>query len=255
MPHTILRQVDQQVLSLTLNRPQKKNALTCEMYQSLNAALQSASNDPRIRVVVLQGSESCFCAGNDLHDFLDAGALERDHPAVQFLHTLSRFNKPLLAAAAGPAIGIGATLLLHCDLVYLANNCTLQMPFIDLALVPEAASSLLLPRITGHLRATEMLLLGCKIDAEQACHWGLANGVMAPQALNQQVQAIAIELAAKPPHAVLQTKALLKRHLVDEIEDTIERELAAFSLALQSEECRSAIAAFFEQKSASSQPD
>jgi len=250
MPHTILCQHDQQVLILTLNRPQKKNALTGEMYQALNASLQTATNDPDTRAVLLQGSETCFCAGNDLHDFLDADALDRDHPAVQFLHTLSRFNKPLLAAAAGPAIGIGATILLHCDLVYLADNCTLQMPFIDLALVPEAAASLLLPRLTGHPRAAEMLLLGHKIGAVQACQWGLANGMMAPSALNRQVQVIAAELAGKPPKAVLQTKALLKRHLFDEIEDTIERELTAFSQSLQSEECRAAIAAFFEQRTA-----
>jgi len=248
MTSSILRQLDQQVLILTLNRPAKKNALTGAMYRELNTALQTASNDPHIRAVVLQGNAGCFCAGNDLHDFLDAGALVSEHPGVRFLHTLNRFNKPLLAAAAGPAIGIGATLLLHCDLVYVGSNVLLSMPFINLALVPEAAASLLLPRVVGYQRAAELLLLGSSINAQQAVQWGLANAVMEPERLNQQVLEIAARLANQPAKAVLQTKALLKRHLLDEQEDTIERELSAFRQALQSEECRSAIAAFFEQK-------
>ncbi|MGL4892457.1 MAG: enoyl-CoA hydratase-related protein, partial [Aeromonas veronii] len=167
------------LLTLTLNRPDKRNALNTEIYKQLVAALREAAADEEVHVLLLQGQQDCFTAGNDLADFMGKSALEPDDPILQFLHTLADFPKPVIAAVGGPTVGIGTTILLHCDLVYLADNARLQLPFVELGLVPEFASSLLLPRLVGHLKAAELLLLAEAMDAEEALRLGLANKVVA----------------------------------------------------------------------------
>lgn len=242
MALTILAEQQDGLLILTLNRPGKRNALNTEMYQSLNAALQQASQDDSVHVVLLQGQSDCFTAGNDLADFMGKTSLAADDPILQFLHTLADFSKPVIAAVAGPAVGIGTTMLLHCDLVYLGDNARLQLPFVELGLVPEFASSLLLPRAVGHLKAAELLLLAEAIDATEALHLGLANRVVAADALLALAREQGLKLASKPPKALQKSKALLKQELRQAVHFVIDLEARAFSLALQGEEAQERIA-------------
>ncbi|KUE81060.1 enoyl-CoA hydratase [Aeromonas schubertii] len=242
MEQVIKRHCQEGVLTLTLTRPEKRNALNTRMYQELTLSLQGAKEDEAIRVVLLQGDEHCFTAGNDLADFLGKESLGEDDPILIFLHTLADFPKPVVVAAAGPAVGIGTTLLLHCDLVCLADNARLCLPFVDLGLVPEFASSLLLPRAVGHLRASELLLLGAPFGAAEAQAMGLANRVVPASELLATARALATALAAKPPRALQQSKALLKQELRQAVHFTIDMEARAFALALQGEEAQQRIA-------------
>ncbi|MBZ6070790.1 enoyl-CoA hydratase-related protein [Aeromonas schubertii] len=242
MEQVIKRHCQEGVLTLTLTRPEKRNALNTRMYQELTLSLQGAKEDEAIRVVLLQGDEHCFTAGNDLADFLGKESLGEDDPILTFLHTLADFPKPVVVAAAGPAVGIGTTLLLHCDLVCLADNARLCLPFVDLGLVPEFASSLLLPRAVGHLRASELLLLGAPFGAAEAQAMGLANRVVPATELLATARALATALAAKPPRALQQSKALLKQELRQAVHFTIDMEARAFALALQGEEAQQRIA-------------
>lgn len=243
MEQAIRQQCQDGILTLTLDRAAKRNALNSAMYQTLAEALAAAAHDDTVRVVLLQGSEECFTAGNDLGDFIGKQSLSEDDPVLRFLHTLAGFPKPVVAAAAGAAVGIGTTLLLHCDLVCLADNTRLCLPFIDLGLVPEFSSSLLLPRAVGHLRASELLLLGEPFDAQQALAMGLANRVVPAQALLQEAATLAAKLAAKPPRALQQSKALLKQELRQAVHFTIDTEARAFAIALQGDEAQTRIAA------------
>lgn len=230
------------LLTLTLNRPDKRNALNTEMYLALTAALRQATQDDAVHALLIQGQSDCFTAGNDLADFMGKNTLEADDPILQFLHTLADFPKPVIAAVAGPAVGIGTTLLLHCDLVYLADNARLQLPFVELGLVPEFASSLLLPRAVGHLKAAELLLLAEAIDAGEALRLGLANRVVAADALLALAREQGLKLADKPPKALQKSKALLKQELKQAVHFVIDLEARAFSLALQGEEAQQRIA-------------
>ena len=242
MALTILAEQQDGLLLLTLNRPDKRNALNTEMYQALTEAFQQAAQDERVHVVVLQGQQECFTAGNDLADFMGKSSLDADDPILQFLHTLADFPKPVIAAVGGPAVGIGTTLLLHCDLVYLGENARLQLPFVELGLVPEFASSLLLPRAVGHLKAAELLLLAEAIDAPEALRLGLANRVLEAAELLPFARAQGLKLAAKAPKALQKSKALLKQELRQAVHFVIDLEARAFSLALQGEEAQSRIA-------------
>lgn len=242
MAPTILVEQQDGLLTLTLNRPDKRNALDTGMYQALTAALQQASHDESVHVVLLQGQATCFTAGNDLADFMGKTTLEADDPILQFLHAFADFPKPVIAAVAGPAVGIGTTLLLHCDLVYLADNARLQLPFVELGLVPEFASSLLLPRAIGHLKAAELLLLAEAMDAGEALRLGLANRVVAAEELLGLARETGLRLAAKPPKALQKSKALLKQELRQAVHFVIDMEARAFSQALQGEEAQSRIA-------------
>jgi enoyl-CoA hydratase/carnithine racemase len=230
------------LLTLTLNRPAKRNALNTEMYLALTAALRQATQNDTVHVLLIQGQCDCFTAGNDLADFMGKSSLDADDPILQFLHTLADFPKPVIAAVGGPAVGIGTTLLLHCDLVYLADNARLQLPFVELGLVPEFASSLLLPRLVGHLKAAELLLLAEAIDAEEALRLGLANKVVAADTLLTFAREQGLKLAAKPPKALQKSKALLKQELKQAVHFVIDLEARAFSLALQGEEAQQRIA-------------
>jgi enoyl-CoA hydratase/carnithine racemase len=198
------------VTRIRFNRPDKKNAITAAMYAALADALDRAAADPAIRVVTISGEGDIFTSGNDLKDFMAAPPLDLDQPVFRFLTAISHFPKPIVAGVAGAAIGVGTTLLLHCDLVVAAPNASFSLPFVDLALVPEAASSLLLPRLVGPHRAARHLLLGDPFDADTAFAYGLVTEIAATAELEDRVAAIAERLAAKPPEAVRLTKALLK---------------------------------------------
>jgi len=244
---SVIAVTEQGVLTLTLARPEKKNALSATMYQQLSAALTQASNDDSIRVVLLSGSDNCFCAGNDLVDFLAGGSLNHEHPTVQFLHILSQFDKPLIAAVAGLAIGIGTTALLHCDLVYATADARFQLPFTALGLCPEAASSLLLPRLIGYQRAAQYLLLGEAFDGEQALQMGLVNQLATADALLALAQQKARQLAALPAQAVQQSKRLLKQPMQQQVQHVLHQELAEFEQLLHSADCKAALNRFFSR--------
>ncbi|MCS4307507.1 enoyl-CoA hydratase/carnithine racemase [Rheinheimera pacifica] len=243
----ITQQITQGVLQLSLNRPHKKNALSQQMYRDLNQALMQAATDPAVKVVLLQGSADCFSAGNDLQDFIGAGELNSQHPTVQFLYILAQFSKPVVAAVAGLAIGIGTTVLLHCDLVYAADSAHFQLPFTQLGLCPEAGSSVLLPNLAGYQRAAQYLLLGEAFGATEAVQIGLVNQVVT----NTEVAALALEkavkLAALPADAVQSSKALLKRNTLPLTLETIATELVQFQRLLNTNESQQRISAFFKR--------
>ena len=238
------------VCELRLNRPDKRNALTLAMYGELAAALAEADRDPQVRAVLLSGAGACFTAGNDLKDLLAGPAFDApDHPTVRFVHALPAFQKPLLAAVHGPTVGIGVTMLLHCDLVLAARRSTrLTMPFVQLGLVPEAASSLLLPRRVGPQRAAELLLLGESLDAPTAQAWGLVNRVVDDEGLMEEARTLAGALAERPPEAVRRTKQLLRLDPGGQIRARMDAEVAEFTACLAGEEFAAAARAFFEKR-------
>lgn len=234
---------DDAVMVLTLNRPDKRNALTQQMYSALCQALNQAEQDESIHVVLLQGDADCFTAGNDLNDFLSNGPLTDDTPVIQFLHLLPALTKPLVAAVSGAAVGIGTTVLLHCDLVYASSSSRFQLPFVNLGLVPEAGSSVLLPALCGYPRAAELLMLGEPFDAETALQLGLINAVTGPEQVLELARQKARALAARPPKALMATKALLKQSRPANLASAMAAELECFSRHLASEETRAVIAA------------
>jgi enoyl-CoA hydratase/carnithine racemase len=246
----IIATTDGRVRTVVINRPEKKNALTVLMYRRLADELANAAQDPAIRVVVITGVDGVFTAGNDLADFQKASDDEPTTFVNPFLAALPVFPKPLLAGVNGLAVGIGTTMLLHCDLVYASSEAVFSMPFAPLGLTPEAGSSLLLPRVAGLQRATELLLLGERFDAERAKEAGLVNEVVAPDQLGQRVASRAEDLAALPPAAVRQTKALIRQDLIDHVKEVMEREGTVFMERLVSPESAEAFAAFFEKRAA-----
>ena len=234
------------VLHLALARPEKKNALTRAMYAGLAEALTEAEGDKEARAVVISGEGGTFTAGNDLFDFMMDPPRDETSPVFQFLHAAVGFAKPLIAAVEGVAIGIGTTLLLHCDLAYAAPSARFKMPFTDLGLVPEAGSSLLIPRLAGGVRASELLLMGDVFDAETAREIGLVNAVVDDPLRHAMERAQA--LALKPPAAVRQSKALMRAPLQERVLQTIREEAALFIGRLQSEEAQEAFTAFMEKR-------
>lgn len=230
------------VIRIHLNRPAKKNALTQEMYQIMSDTLRSANEREDIAAVVISGEGDLFCAGNDLGDFLRHGELKSDSPVFQFLHTISDVDVTVVAAVQGAAIGIGTTLLLHCDLVYAAEGTTFVMPFVDMGLVPEAGSSQLVPLLCGHAKAAELLLLGAPFDAQKAYELNIVNQVVPANALTNTVERVAEELAKKPIKSLRLSKKLLKVQ-PEPIKGRIERELKDFLVVLASDETQKIIAA------------
>jgi enoyl-CoA hydratase/carnithine racemase len=242
------------IRTLVINRPDKKNAITAAMYASLAADLTAARQDDTVGAVVITGAGAAFTAGNDLRDFLENPPTGLDSPVFQFLHALVEFDKPLVAAVRGVAVGIGTTMLLHCDLVYVAPSARFHMPFVDLGLVPEAASTLLLPRLVGHRRAAQWLLLAEPFDAAAAVEAGLANAIVPDDAVLAHAEAQAEALAAKPRSAVRQTKRLMHADR-EEVLAAMHREAERFHAALRSNEARAAFQAFFSgQKNTPSSP-
>lgn len=251
MSHHILTTTHDAVLRIQINRPDKKNALTLAMYDAMTAALLAAEADPAVRVILFAGADTCFTAGNDLADFLNNPPSGEDSPVFRFLKTLLAAQKPVLAAVHGVAVGIGTTMLLHCDLVWAGPSARFQVPFVNLGLTPEAASSLILPQLMGHRRAAELLLLGETFDAEAALAVGLVNGLRADSELDAYVLHKAQVLAAKPPTAVRLSKQLMKRWPADAVRQAMSAEGEIFIARLHSPEAREAMTAFFERR----QPD
>jgi enoyl-CoA hydratase/carnithine racemase len=237
------------ICEVQLNRPEKRNAITFAMYGALTEALNEARADDGVRVVLLSGAGASFTAGNDLNDFLAQPELGDENDGFRFLRLLPSFPKVLIGAVHGQTVGIGVTMLLHCDLVVAARGTQLIMPFVKLGLVPEAASSLLLPRAVGYHRAAELLLLGKPLDAEAALGLGLVNRLTDEQNLMQEARELARAIAQQPPGAVLATKRLLKSETGSATE-RVEEELELFREQLGSEEFKTAAQAFFAKTKA-----
>ncbi|MCG5072810.1 enoyl-CoA hydratase [Paraburkholderia tagetis] len=248
MSNEILIARENGVLTITINRPERKNALTPAMYQAMAEALASAQEDAAVRAVLLRGHAEIFTAGNDIEDFLKSPPTGGDSPVIHFLRTISTFEKPLVAAVAGAAIGVGTTLLLHCDMVYVADTARFAMPFAQLGLCPEAASSLLLPRVAGYQGAAEKLLLGETFDAAEAHRMGFVNRVLPAAELDAFVSAQLAKLVALPAASLRVTKALMKRASEHEIKTQISEESVHFGTRLLAPEAREAFTAFLEKR-------
>lgn len=227
------------VLHIYLNRPDKKNALTQAMYTALAEALQNASDDDSIHSVLITGGND-FSAGNDLNDFLKNPTEILTSPLGDFIQSLANCTKPVVAAVNGFAVGIGTTMLLHCDLVYCTVHTTFMLPFVNLGLVPEFGSTLLLPRLAGNQLAAELLMLGEPFNAEKAQRAGLINGICEPEKLQQHTEIIAKKLAAKPVKALQQTKRLLRQD-GEPLNERISREAKIFNELLPSNEAITAM--------------
>ncbi len=244
----VLQQVESGVMTLTLNRLDKKNSFTAAMYAELAEALRGAADDAAVRVVLFQGHETIFSAGNDIGDFLNKPPSTPDSPVFRFLNAIATFPKPLLAAVCGPAVGIGTTMLLHCDLVYAGDNAMFSMPFVNLGLCPEAASSLLVPRLMGYQRAAEVLLMGDPFMAEAALEVGLVNRVVPPTEANALAQQQARRLATKPLSSVIETKRLLKASKTPAVLERMREEGAIFGRMLQEPAAKEAFSAFLDKR-------
>jgi len=244
----ILSHLENGVLTLTLNRVEKKNSLTSTMYAELAQALDSAQTDTQTKVVLMQGHETVFSAGNDIADFLKQPASGEDSPVFRFLRGLALFPKPLIASVCGPAVGIGTTLLFHCDLVYAGDNAAFSMPFVNLGLCPEAGSSLLAVQLMGHQRAAEALLLGEPFMAETALEMGLVSRVLPPTEVNAYAQQQARKLAAKPLSSLMETKRLMKAGLTPQVLESIKQEAVVFGRMLKEPAAIEAFSAFMEKR-------
>ncbi|MDR7306006.1 enoyl-CoA hydratase [Rhodoferax saidenbachensis] len=236
------------ITTITLNRVEKKNSFTQAMYATCADALDAARDDVAVRVVVFQGDVTVFSAGNDIADFLSAAPKSNDAPVFRFLRALAAFPKPIVAAVCGPAVGIGTTMLFHCDLVYAGDNAAFSMPFVNLGLCPEAASSLLVPQMMGYHRAAEALLMGEPFMAEAALEVGLANRVVPPTEANGIAQAQARKLAAKPLTSLVETKRLLKKGQMAQVLERIDEEAESFGRLLQAPAAKEAFSAFMEKR-------
>ena len=246
MDEHIKAERDGAVVCVTLTRAEKKNALTNAMYDRLIEEFARAERDETIGAIVLRGQDGVFTAGNDLKDFLAAAANPSSFSAGRFVHALANFDKPLVAAIEGAAVGIGCTLCFHCDLVYAAPSARFQMPFVNLGLVAEAGSSLLAPLRFGRAKASEFLLLGETFDAAEAWRLGLVNAVVEADSLYSHASARAKALAAKPRGALLATRGLMRGDTAA-LNARIDEELKLFAQALTSPEARNAISAFLQK--------
>lgn len=242
----VLSQLDNAILTLTLNRPEKQNAITRDMYQFMADQLREANGDFGIRAAVITQEGPHFTAGNDLYDFLNAPPLEPGSPVMQFLEQIHTFSKPLLAAVSGNAVGIGTTMLMHCDIVVASPTTKFSMPFVNLGLVPEAGSSILFPRLAGYQRASQIFLTGEPFSSEFAKEIGLIAEVHDnPKA---RIGEFAAKIVTQPPNAVIQTKALLKSEMHDKVSAVMIAEGELFQMALQSDEAREAFMNFLSKK-------
>jgi len=240
------------VATIEIARPEKKNALTVAMYQAMADALNAAREDAAVRAVLISGQPGIFTSGNDIEDFMSRppgqGSDALDSPVFRFMRALLECDKPVVAAVTGAAIGIGTTMLLHCDLVYVADDARLAMPFVSLGLVPEFASSLLVPQLMGHRRAAEKLLLGDPFTAEQAVECAIANAVLPAGEVLNHARRIAERFNALPPGAVREAKQLLRAPQREAVLSTIRAEGALFSQRLRSPEAVEAFQAFFQKR-------
>ena len=236
------------VATVTFNRVDKKNSITRDMYAAMAEALEAAQADAGVRVVVFQGDVAIFSAGNDIGDFLQQPPATQDSPVFRFLRGIATFPKPVIAAVCGPAVGIGTTMLFHCDLVYAGDNAAFSMPFVNLGLCPEAASSLLVPQMLGYHRAAEALLLGEPFMAEAALEVGLVNRVVPPTECNGVAQTVARKLAAKPLSSLIETKCLMKGGQSALVAQRMAEEGASFGRMLGEPAAKEAFTAFLEKR-------
>ena len=236
------------VRKIRMNRPEKKNALTLAMYEAMAGAIEDAGKTDGVKCLIIAGAPDLFCAGNDLNDFIimaRSGAL--GEPIVRFLHTLARCEKPIVAAVSGAAVGVGTTMLLHCDQVIASDSAVLLTPFVSLGLLPEAGSSLIAPRLMGHTRAFSLLVMGKPLTADEARSAGIINTVVPAAELDGQALAVAREIAALPTESVIAARRLM-RGSVEEIIARIDAEVEAFKTRLASPEAQKALAAFLDRK-------
>jgi len=236
------------VRKIRMNRPEKKNALTLAMYEAMAAAIEGAGTDTSVRCLLIAGAPDIFCAGNDLNDFVAmarTGAL--GNPIVRFLHALARCEKPLVAAVGGAAVGIGTTMLLHCDQVIASDSAVFLTPFVSLGLLPEAGSSLIAPRLMGNARAFSLLVMGKSLSAEAAKSVGIINAIVPAADLNAQALAAARDIAALPAESVSAARRLMRGN-VEEIVARIDEEVEAFKTRLASPEAKAALAMFLNRK-------
>ncbi|WP_057832879.1 enoyl-CoA hydratase-related protein [Colwellia sp. TT2012] len=245
MSNLILTTEKQGVFTITLNRTDKKNALTNKMYQQLCQHFAYAEQTSSIHCLVIQGNDNCFCAGNDLHDFLQCSA-DDDLAALKFVKVLSEFTKPLIAGVAGVAVGIGTTLLLHCDMVIVANNSKFKLPFTQLGLCPEAGSSLLLTQKVGQNKAFELMVLGQSFNAEQALSYGIANQICQPSELIALTAEIAQAIAKLPVESVMTSRRLIRQGNQLALRQVISDESQAFVRLVNTDECKNILAQFFK---------
>lgn len=238
------------IMHIQLNRPERKNALSLEMYQKLGDSIRAGNEDSQVRVILLSGAEGNFTSGNDLGDFAKhKGNLDpEENPTPKFMRALLNCDKPVVAAVQGPAVGIGTTMLLHCDLVYAGESAYFQLPFARLGLCPEFASSVVLPRLTGHQKAAELLYFSEPFSAETAREVGIANQVLPDDQLMSTVMERCQTLTRQPASGLRATKQLLKQDIRQEVFDVMEREQEHFKRGLQSAEFGEAIAAFAEKR-------
>jgi enoyl-CoA hydratase/carnithine racemase len=248
MPEIIVTD-DGPIRTVRMNRPEKKNALTATMYQAMATALEEAAGIPAIRCVLIAGAPDAFCAGNDINEFMRAA--EADHalsrPSMKLLHALPRCEKPIVAAVQGVAVGIGTTMLLHCDHVVAATDARFSTPSARLGILPEAASTLIAPRLMGHARAFSLLVMGRPLDADSAKAAGLVNAIVAPADVEAEALKAAQEIANLPPEAVAIARRLMRGN-IDEIVARIDEEAALFRERIASPEARAAFAAFLARK-------
>ncbi len=236
------------VRTLEINRPEKKNALTFAMYDAMTDQLNAAAVDRSIRSVLITGQPGVFTSGNDLQDFLEHPPSGEDSSVVRFMRALLACEKPVVAAVTGTAVGIGVTMLLHCDLVYVSEDAHLALPFVTLALVPEFAISLLLPRLIGHVQAAEKLLLGEPFTGAEAVAMGIANAALPAAHVPTHARSMAERFNALPPEAVRESKRLMRAPMKEGIAHAIKSENAAFFQRLRSPEAKEAFAAFLQKR-------
>jgi enoyl-CoA hydratase/carnithine racemase len=244
----IITEHSEGILRVALNRPTKRNAMTSSMYVTLAEVFTDAANDERTRVVLWRGAGDSFCAGNDIEDFLKNPPGPRESPQARLMNALVDFDKPIVVAVQGAAIGSGTTMLMHCDFVYADESARFRMPFIELAVVPEFASSCSVPARIGHLRAAELILLGLPFDAKRAAELGLVTQLVSDQNLLATAAETAQKLAAKPAAALQASKRLLKRSVHEQIRAAMKAENEEFSMQVRSEDAREAFAAFLEKR-------
>lgn len=254
MSQTIIENIENGILKIQINRPEKKNALTHSMYSALASALTAANTDKKVRVVYLTGTKDIFTSGNDITDFAANPPTNKDSPVIQFLYSLASLEKPFVVAANGPAIGVGTTLMLHSDFVILGTNTQLQMPFASLGLCPEAASSYLLPARVGYPKAAEWLLLGNAFTAKEAKEAHLVNEVCEPEHYQARALEIADKITRLPASAIAATRKLLKMSHQEIVKETIDTESAIFYERLNSPEAKEAFTAFFQKRAPNFEP-
>jgi len=244
----IVTEIKDQVLTIQVNRAEKKNSITMAMYTALTEALNQLEADDNLRVGLITGAADSFCAGNDLMDFLANPPEDPSSPVFIFLTTLAQAQKPIIAAVNGVAVGIGTTMLLHCDLVYAAETARFQLPFVNLGLVPEGASTLLLPKLLGHQKTAELLFFGDFFDSKKAVELGFVNEIFSSEELMEQAFKKALRLAKQPPAALRLTKSLIKRAGVEDVLETIAVEGDDFARLLKAPEAQEALLAFKERR-------